>query len=334
MVKLQRRAGAGRGVVVEGRDTGSVVFPYAHVKVFLIADLEARAQRRQAQLGEMGISQGIEEIRENISSRDVIDSSRDHSPLLKPPGAVTVDTTRLSIEEQVSEIERQAGITAEKLADLAGGRGIKNAYARTKLYYRITKFALRLFYRIFFGLKIYGRENLQYRENFIFASNHLSYADPPAVGCTFDREVWFMAKKELFRNRLFAWLISTYRAIPVDRDEVDRKTMKIILGNLKHGDSVLMFPEGTRSRDGSIRQLKSGLGFIAMQAGVSILPVHVRGTDRLSKCFLRRERLEVRLGPPIRIPEDYVPDDRKQDYQVLSSMVRHEMQMLKDLSDA
>ena len=110
--------------------------------------------------------------------------------------------------------------------------------------------------------------------------------------------------------------------------------MKIILGNLKQGDSVLMFPEGTRSRDGSIRQLKSGLGFIAMQAGVSILPVYVRGTDRLSKCFLRRERLEVRLGPPIRIPEDYVPDDRKRDYQVLSSMVRHEMQMLKDLSDA
>jgi cytidylate kinase len=334
MVKLQRKTGAPGGVVVEGRDTGSVVFPFAHLKVFLIADLEARAQRRKAQLGEMGISQDIDDIRENISSRDVIDSSRDHSPLLKPTGAYAVDTTRLSIEEQVAEIEQHARKTAEKLAGLAAGKGERNAFARAHIYYRISQFAVRLFYRMFFGLRIYGRENLRYRENFIFASNHLSYADPPVVGCTFDREVWFMAKKELFKNRLFAWLIRTYRAIPVDRVEVDRKTMRIILGNLKEGDSVLMFPEGTRSRDGSIRNLKSGLGFIAMQAGVSILPVYVRGSNSLLKCFFRRERLQVFLGPPIRIPEDYVPDDKKQDYRVLSSMVRNEMEMLKGLTDA
>jgi cytidylate kinase len=330
MVRLQRRVGARGGIIVEGRDTGSVVFPHAQVKVYLIASLEARTARRRLQLKELGIEEGIEEIRNNIEQRDSIDSSREHSPLVRPPGSLAVDTTDLTIEEQVALIESHVRETAERLTKLAAREGTHDRHIRMRLYYRISHAAVRWVFRLLFGLRIYGEAHLRTGENFLFASNHQSYADPLVVGSAIPREVWFLAKKELFRNRLFAWLIRTYHAIPIDRDEIDRKTMKIVLENLKRGDSILMFPEGTRSRDGSILPLKAGLGFIALVSRVTVVPVYVTGSNSLCACLLRRSKLEVRIGPPIRIEEEYRSDDKKQDYWIFSDMVREALRMLQD----
>lgn len=334
MVKIQRRTATKGGIVAEGRDTGSVVFPFAHVKVFLVAGIEARAARRVKQLKGMGIEQPVDEIRENIIKRDTIDSNREHSPLIRPPGSIVVDTSNITIGEQVAIVEAHARKEAERLSDLKVWRGERDPFNRMNRYYRISHFIVRAFFKLLFGLRISGEDNLRFKENYIFASNHISYADPPVIGCTFNREVWFMAKKELFRNRLFAWLIRTYHAIPVDREEIDRKTLRMIMNRLKENESILMFPEGTRSKTGKIGALKGGLGFIALNTGTSIVPVHVTGSNRLFACFLRRYRLAVHIGPPIRIPDGYDSPDKRTDYQVLSSMVHHEMRMLKDEADA
>lgn len=334
MVRIQRSVARAGGVVAEGRDTGSVVFPYADLRVFLVADLEARTERRRLQMLGMGMEQTLEEIRENITRRDEIDSGRAHSPLLKPAGALIVDTSALSIEEQVGIIEDTARNEAKRIAHLRIDRGRRNEFASMRLYYRISHFAVRLFWRVLFGLRIFGSEHLCYGESCIFASNHLSYADPLVAGCALNREVAFVAKKELFRKRAFAWLIRTYNALPIDRDEMDRSALKLISSKLRSGKSVLMFPEGTRSKDGSIGDLKPGLGFIAIHNESPIVPMHIRGTDDLLACFLRKRRLEVRIGPPIRMPEMYAPNDRKSEYRVLSAMVHEEMRMLKDESEA
>lgn len=332
LVTIQRRIGAQGGIVAEGRDVGSVVFPHAAVKIFLVADLEARARRRLAQLASMGIEENIEAIRENIRSRDAMDAGRAVSPLVRPAGAITVDTSRLTIDEQVSEIERAARREAARITELALKPGERNPRASMRFHYRLTHAAVRGFYRMVFGLSVSGAEHLRSRENFIFASNHVSYADPLVVGCALDREVWFLAKKELFRNRLFGALIRAYHAIPVDREEIERKTMRKIFETLDAGRSVLMFPEGTRSRDGSLGALKPGLGFTAINAGVSVVPVYVTGTNRLGACFTRRAKLRVRIGPAIRVPRNAPGADRKTDYRVLTSMVASEMRMLSDES--
>jgi cytidylate kinase len=334
MVRTQRSIARNGGVVAEGRDTGSVVFPYAHVKVFLVADIDSRAERRRRQLQDMGMEQTLEEIRDNIVRRDDIDSGRTHSPLLKPAGALLVDTSSLTIEQQVDLIEEAVARETERLANLRVGGGKSNEFASMRFLYRISHAAVRIFWRILFGLRIMGAENLGYRECSVFASNHLSYADPLVAGCGLDREVAFVAKKELFRNRLFGWLIRTYNAIPIDRDEIDRAALKRISSELASGKSILMFPEGTRSRDGSIGELKAGLGFIALHNGAAVVPMHVSGTNDLYGCFLRKRRLEVRIGPPIRMPEGYRPRDRKNEYRILSAMVREEMRMLKNESEA
>lgn len=334
MVRIQRSIARAGGVVAEGRDTGSVVFPYAHVKIFLVADIDARSERRRRQLQTMGIEQTLEEIRENIVRRDEIDSDRTHSPLLKPAGAILIDTSALSIEQQVETIAGAVRNEAERLARLRVGEGEKNEFASIRPYYRMAHLAIRLFWRMLFGLRIIGSEHLRYRECCVFASNHLSYADPLVAGCGLDREVAFVAKKELFRNRLFAWLIRSYNAFPIDRDEIDRTALKLISAKLKSGRSILMFPEGTRSKNGAIGNLKAGLGFIAMHNGAAVAPIHISGTNDLLGCFLRKRRLEVRIGPLIRLPEGYAPHDRKGEYRILSTMVQEEMRMLKDESEA
>jgi len=334
MVRLQRRVGKRGGVVVEGRDTGSIVFPYAQVKIFLTANIKERVKRRQRQLRAMGVEQCIDDIKDNILQRDAIDSGRANSPLLRPPGSTVVDTSELSIDGQVDAIETLIRKEAERLAERKLSKGEHDPFGKMRLYYRISHILVRSVFKLIFGLKISGEENLLYRESFIFASNHLSYADPLIVGCALNREVWFLAKKELFRNRLFAWLIRTYHAIPVDRDEIDRKTLKIVLDTLKSGESVLMFPEGTRSRNGDLHPLKDGLGFIALLSRISVVPVYVTGSNSLLGCALRRKKLEVRIGPPIRIDRAYIQEDKKRDYRLLGSMIFEELRMLKRETEA
>lgn len=108
LVAQQQRLGNGKGVVMDGRDIGSVVFPDAELKVFMTANLETRAKRRQLELLEMGQSVDLEEIKENLARRDEVDSSRAESPLLKMKDAVELDTSNLTFEGQVAQIVRLA----------------------------------------------------------------------------------------------------------------------------------------------------------------------------------------------------------------------------------
>ncbi len=108
MVKEQRKIGEEGGVVLEGRDIGSVVFPDADLKIFLTANLEERARRRQHELRQEGVDADFGVIRKEISERDQKDSTRDESPLVKAPGAIEIDTSTLTIEQEVELIVEKA----------------------------------------------------------------------------------------------------------------------------------------------------------------------------------------------------------------------------------
>lgn len=104
MVEQQRRLGKHKGVVMDGRDIGTVVFPDAELKLFLTADIYVRAARRQHELLQKGEMIGIENIVDNLKTRDKIDSTRAESPLTKAPEAIEIDTTFVTIDEQVDEV--------------------------------------------------------------------------------------------------------------------------------------------------------------------------------------------------------------------------------------
>jgi cytidylate kinase len=120
LVAQQQRLGKKKGVVMDGRDIGSVVFPDAELKVFMTADLETRAARRQEELLQKGEMVDLEEIKTNLAERDRVDSSRIESPLTKMPDAVEIDTSNLTFLDQVSQIVTLAREVIEKNKDYAG----------------------------------------------------------------------------------------------------------------------------------------------------------------------------------------------------------------------
>lgn len=101
MVELQRQIGALKGIVMDGRDIGTVVFPNADIKIFMTASADVRARRRYDELKARGLDVGFEEIRRGIIARDISDENRDISPLRKADDAIVLDNTRMSVEAQM-----------------------------------------------------------------------------------------------------------------------------------------------------------------------------------------------------------------------------------------
>lgn len=127
MVDQQRKMGKNKGIVMDGRDIGTVVFPDAELKLFLTADIQVRAFRRQQELLEKGDMVPIDAIILNLKKRDEIDSTRAESPLVKAEGAIVLDTTHVTIDEQVDEVVRQAVSHLISGLKKATPKGTKNA---------------------------------------------------------------------------------------------------------------------------------------------------------------------------------------------------------------
>ncbi|MGR3810433.1 (d)CMP kinase [Jiulongibacter sp. NS-SX5] len=119
MVAQQRKMGQKKGVVMDGRDIGSVVFPDAELKIFMTADPDIRAQRRQAELMAKGDLMSFEEVLENLKKRDHIDSTRKESPLIQVPDAQVIDTSDMTLEEQIEMVCIMAENEVKKLASAA-----------------------------------------------------------------------------------------------------------------------------------------------------------------------------------------------------------------------
>lgn len=156
--------------------------------------------------------------------------------------------------------------------------------------------------RTFFALSVEGVEHVPANGPVILAPNHVSYLDPVVVGIAVRRRVHFMAKKELFRNRLFGWLLRHLQTYPVARERVDPSTLKRTLSLLAAGQVVLMFPEGTRGDGRTLGQAKVGIAMIAARARVPVVPVFHWGAEQIlprGARHVRRGRLRVRFGPPL-----------------------------------
>ena len=132
--------------------------------------------------------------------------------------------------------------------------------------------------------------------------NHKGDVDPVVAGMIFDRPLRYMAKKELFKNRAFRWLISTLGAFPIDRGAGDREALKAALDMLARGEVLLMFPEGHRQRDDAIHEFLPGVGMIALRSGAPVVPLALDGTQ-----YMLRDgkpglpALRGLVGPPIEL---------------------------------
>ncbi len=115
----------------------------------------------------------------------------------------------------------------------------------------------------------------------VIASNHQSYLDPVLLGAGLPRHLSFMARDTLFLNPLFGPLIRAVHAFPVRRDGVGKEGLREAVRRLKAGEAVVVFPEGTRSPDGEIGEIREGAGLLARLADVPVVPAAVEGTFRV-----------------------------------------------------
>jgi len=150
-----------------------------------------------------------------------------------------------------------------------------------------------------FGFRVYHADRVPLKGAVIVASNHISLADPPVVGAAAPREMHYLGKKELFENRFLGALVAALNTVPVSRGRPDRAALKRIAQLLRDGQAVLMFPEGTRGPGDRLLPGKIGLGKLALDAGVNVVPARVSASNCLWKTLTRRRRLTVRFGQPV-----------------------------------
>ena len=143
------------------------------------------------------------------------------------------------------------------------------------MLYHVVVFLVRIAMYIWYDLHIEGRENIPKGRAFVYASNHRSYADPVLVSISGRGRFSFMAKSELFEKPLFAWLIRALGAFPVERGKGDTAAIDRAVANVQHGTNLLIFPEGTRSKDGRVGRGKTGVALIAARAGADVVPVGI-----------------------------------------------------------
>jgi 1-acyl-sn-glycerol-3-phosphate acyltransferase len=144
-------------------------------------------------------------------------------------------------------------------------------------YYHFARFVSQAALSFYFHGRVFGREKFPARGGVLLASNHQSFFDPIAVTCTLPREGNYMARDTLFRNPLFNALISSLNAFPVKRGLGDVGAVKEILRRLKDGKVVVVFPEGTRTRDGSIGTINPNSMSLARRSGAFVVPAVVDG---------------------------------------------------------
>jgi 1-acyl-sn-glycerol-3-phosphate acyltransferase len=200
---------------------------------------------------------------------------------------------------------------------------------RVNLLYWLCHFLISIYMRTFCRLKLAGQDKIPPQAGLIIASNHIAGADPFLLGSAVPRELWYMAKKELFKSFFLGWFIKRVNAFPVDRFGFDLEVIKKSISLLKQGKALIMFPEGTRSKDGQIMEGKIGVGMLAHKAGVPIVPVYMENTKKAWMNLFLGKRMKVSFGEVI--DKDWICSrpGTKEGYSEITSLL---MAKIKELS--
>jgi 1-acyl-sn-glycerol-3-phosphate acyltransferase len=189
-------------------------------------------------------------------------------------------------------------VDSAALLDRARTRGVN------PLVYWLVRAILQPFFHLYFRLSRIGREHIPQEGPVIFACNHRSFLDPFVIGVMVRRPIYFVAKKELFRQRLLGWVLNSLGAFPIDRGAGDVGAMETARQILERGDCVLIFPEGTRTRPGGLGSPKRGVGRLALETGAPVVPIAVIGTEKVRKGLrIRPHKVRIRAGRPLRFPK-------------------------------
>ncbi len=183
---------------------------------------------------------------------------------------------------------------------------------------------VNLYLKIVHHWRVKGRKNVPKKGPLIVVSNHVSYLDPPIVGCAVNRHLHFMAKQELFDKKWFGFILRQIGSFPVKRGTPDKKAIRRSLEILKNGKVLCMFPEGTRIKGDKLGDAKPGVTLIALMSESPLLPVGIKHSDDDSP-------LKVSVGKPFTLDQYY---DKKLSREEKSEVGELIMKKIKEELDS
>lgn len=341
LLDTQRNIARENDVIMDGRDIGTVVLPEAQVKIFLTASAEQRAQRRFKELFAKGDGSTYEEVLADINQRDYNDTHREIAPLKQADGAKVIDSTEMTIDEVVDSIieavddvkknslnkaDEPKPRRSRELMPLSPVTGTHKLSLPHIWFYAFIRAAATLVLKLIYDIRFEGVENVPKDGGNIFASNHRSYGDPVFIALKTRVPISYMAKEELFKqNIFFTLLIKTFGAFPVKRGSGDTGVIDTAVGKLEKGRNLVIFPEGTRSKDGKVGRGKTGVALIGAVAQTKIVPV---GINFEGEKLAFRKKVLVRYGKPVDVRELGIEDTSSKSLKVLKNKIMEEITKL------
>ncbi|WP_083528285.1 lysophospholipid acyltransferase family protein [Alkalithermobacter thermoalcaliphilus] len=183
------------------------------------------------------------------------------------------------------------------------------------ILYDVVRAVLKPVFKFLYKIEIIGLDKVPQNEHIIFASNHKSLLDPVFIGIYMPRKVHYMAKKELFKNKFFGYILKNLGVFPVDRSKADISTIKTALRILKDGKAIGIFPEGTRTKGEGLGKAKAGTAMLAIKGKCKVVPVSI-----VSKYKIFRKTI-IKINDPLDFEDYYDNKLTSSDYEILSQKV-------------
>ncbi|MEQ1841725.1 MAG: lysophospholipid acyltransferase family protein, partial [Verrucomicrobiales bacterium] len=166
----------------------------------------------------------------------------------------------------------------------------------------------KAFFRTCYGMEVHHAERARIPGGAYLASNHASFLDPPLVGTALDEPIFYLARNTLFKPPLFSWLLPRLNTVPVDRDNAELSSLRLSIQTVKEGKKMVVFPEGTRTPDGSLQPALRGVGMLVAKTGVPVIPVRIFGSyeafPRNAKFPRLNGKIHVVFGHPLRFSRE------------------------------
>jgi 1-acyl-sn-glycerol-3-phosphate acyltransferase len=192
------------------------------------------------------------------------------------------------------------------------------------MFPRFANLVLRLLFFLLTRLEISGQENVPASGSLMVAMNHVSFLDPLLLGVGIPRRIRWMSKIENWNNPIMGTVLTLYGAFPVQRGEVDRKSLVLAMDILRSGGALGIAPEGTRSRSGILARAKPGAARLALQTDATILPAGIVGTELAVQEWrrLRRPVISLHIGKPFKMTAEKPVSKEKQQELADALMLR------------
>jgi 1-acyl-sn-glycerol-3-phosphate acyltransferase len=204
--------------------------------------------------------------------------------------------------------------------------------------YKGARLIVMAFCRVWCRLTVEGRDNVPAHGAFLLAPTHRSIFDTPAASAVTRRRMRFMGADKYWKNKTFGRLLTVLGGFPVTRGTADREALKRCVGVLEGGEPLVLFPEGERKSGPLVQPLFDGAAFIAVKAGVPIVPIGIGGSERVmpkGAKFIRPHKIHVVVGKALDVPTDVTsPKAQRDAAKLLTKDLHAELQRLFDLAQA